>query len=105
MYTEEFQNLDNTAEKADVYKIIQALLSCDDVKYINEIYAERSCISNNHFNNWIGLVIELNEGFVNKDLYDTMDDIDENKYCFQLNLSCEPNDMERGKGIVLWKRR
>lgn len=87
-----------------VEKIVKALLSCSDAKYIEEIYAKEGSFRDELFTNWIGLMIELSPEFIDKDLYKTIDNLEETHNAFTLVISTEPNTAERGHGIVLWKK-
>ena len=95
-----------TSNKEIIKEIIHELLSCEDGRYITEIYADHgSDLEDNqdNHNGWVRLMIETDPHFSNNDLYDRMNDLDEKIYPFRLILSVEPDMVERGHGIILWK--
>lgn len=83
---------------------IEAVLSCDDGKYVEEVYAKDGSFVNGLFSNWVSLMIELNPEFKNKSLYNVIDNVEESCTDFTLIISTEPNTAERGCGTVLWRR-
>lgn len=91
-------------KKIVIANVVDKLLSCEDGKYIEEIYAKDGSFRNGLFTNWVGLMVELNPEFENKSLYDTIDDLEERCEAFTLVISTEPNTVERGTGTVLWRR-
>lgn len=95
---------ENDKKTESIATIIETILSCDDKEYIEEIYAKSGSIVNGLFTNWVGLMIELNPEFVNKSLYNTIDDIEESFKDFTLVISTEPNTVERGHGTILWRK-
>ncbi len=90
--------------KEIIRNIIDELLSCSDGKYITEIYAKKWSVNNGEFTDLICLMIETDRLFSNNTLYGCMDDIEERIYPFELRLSVEPDMVERGHGITLWKK-
>lgn len=105
MKTFELLNLKKEDEKYNyLSKVIETVLSCEDGKYIEEIYIKEGSIINGLLTNWVGVMIELNPEFVNKSLYDLIDDIEEECENFTLVISIEPNNSDRGYGTVIWKK-
>lgn len=96
-------NVNQNDEKLDaLVKAIETVLSCEDSKYIEEIYAKEGSFRNGLLTNWVGLMVELSPEFVNKSLYNAIDDAEDNCTEFTLVISTEPNTVERGHGTVLW---
>lgn len=96
-------NINTHDEKFEaLVKAIEIVLSCEDSKYIEEIYAKDGSFRNGLLTDWVGLMIELNPEFVNKSLYDAIDAAEDNCSGFALVISTEPNTVERGHGTVLW---
>lgn len=93
-----------TKYKDIMMSIIDKLISCSDGKYITEIYAKDGSIVDGEFTNWVGLMIETDTEFVNESLYDCINDLEEGNYPFMLHISVEPDTVERGHGITLYKR-
>lgn len=85
-----------------IEKVIETILACPDGKYVEEIYAKEGSFRKGLFTNWIGLMIELSPEFVNKSLYNIIDELEETCDDFTLVISTEPNTVERGNGTVLW---
>ena len=83
---------------------IEAVLSCDDGKYVEEVYAKDGSFVNGLFSNWVSLMVELNPEFKNKSLYDVIDAVEDSCTDFTLIISTEPNTVEHGCGTVLWRR-
>ncbi len=92
-----------TNNKEIIKEIIRELLSCEDGRYITEIYAEHGSDLEDNHNGWVWLMIETDPYYTNNDLYDRMNDLEEKFYPFRLILSVEPDMVERGHGIILWK--
>lgn len=98
-------NVKETDNKKNLIEtVVEKILSCEDGKYVDEIYAKDGSFRNGLFTNWVGLMVELCPEFENKSLYDTIDDLEEQCEDFTLVISTEPNAAERGTGTVLWRR-
>ncbi len=97
-------NIQNDIKKENLDRIVKRILSVSDAVYVSEIYLTEGSVNDNGFlKNDIKVMICTKENFVNHDLYDLMNDIDEEEYPFSLILSIEPDAVERGYGITLWK--
>lgn len=90
-----------------IKSVIDRILSCKDSSDIVEIYAKDGSFRNGSFANWVGLMIEVDGKFPNESLDDILDEIEQEDFKslgFKLVISVEPNDFERGHGIILWER-
>lgn len=83
-------------------KAIETVLSCEDSKYVEEIYAKEGSFRNGLLTDQVRIMVELNPEFVNKSLYNAIDNAEESCQGFTLVISTEPNTVERGDGTVLW---
>lgn len=94
-----YDNKKNTIEN-----IVSSIVNCKDGIYVEEIYAkEASFQKDGTFGNWVSLIVCLSSDFKNHDLYDTLNQAEES-VDFDLVLSAEINAVERGHGIVIWKK-
>lgn len=94
-----YDNKKNTIEN-----IVYSIVNCKDGIYVEEVYAkEASFQKDGTFGNWVSLMICLSSDFKNHDLYDTLNQAEES-VDFDLVLSTEINAVERGHGIVIWKK-
>lgn len=93
---------DNRRE--EINNIIKRILKCKDAVYITEIYTPSACMIGEKFKDWVNLMICVTPDFNNTDLYDLLNDIDDEERPFTVSVSVEPDMAERGTGIVLWKK-
>ncbi len=91
--------------KQEIDNIISHILESQDVGHITEIYVSNGSMKNGAFLDTVYMMICYDSGFENIDLSDIIADIDEEDRSFFLILSAEPDMVERGTGIVIWKRR
>ena len=95
-----YDNKKNTIET-----IVSSIVNCKDGIYVEEIYAkEISFQKDGALGNLVSLMVCLSSDFQNHDLYDTLNQAEES-VDFNLVLSTEINTVERGHGIVIWKRK
>lgn len=90
--------------KSELDNIIERILACSDGRYITEIYAQKESINDGELTGTVSLMVETEISFENTDLYDTINDLEEEKHSFRLYISVEPDFVERGYGITLWKK-
>ena len=90
--------------KEFIKNIVEEILADSDSKYITEIFIQNYSYNNGNYSNLIELTIETDLNFKNTTLYDCIFDLEEENYPFELRISIEPDAVERGHGIVLWKR-
>ena len=83
---------------------IGKILKCSDARFITEIYMNNGSYTNGQLNNDIRIMIEVEPEFRNTSLYDCIHDIEDGWYPFDLCISVEPDMVERGHGVILWKR-
>ena len=87
-----------------IKNIVEEILADSDSKYITEIFIQDYSFNNGKYSNLIELMIETDLNFKNTTLYDCIFDLEEENYPFELRISIEPDTVERGHGVVLWKR-
>lgn len=86
-------------------EIVREILACSDAKYITEIYVENTDnVARGILGDLVFFMVETEPGFVNHDLYDTLNNLEERPYPFEPCISVEPDMVERGHGLVLWRR-
>lgn len=87
-----YDNKKNTIEN-----IVSSIVNCKDGIYVEEIYAkEASFQKDGTFGNWVSLIVCLSSDFNLNQAEESVD--------FDLVLSTEINAVERGHGIVIWKK-
>ena len=85
--------------------IINRILSCSDAKFVTEIYAQFDSMQGEEFTSEVNLMVCVIPGFRNGDLYATLNDLEDNgEFPFDLLISVEPDCVERGRGVILWRK-
>lgn len=90
--------------KTEIDNIVSRILASRDASHITEIYVSNGSMTNGNFKDYVGMMVCYDDGFKNIDLADIIFDINEETRSFYLILSAEPDTVERGHGITLWKR-
>lgn len=84
--------------------IVDTILSTDESKYITEIYIKNGSIYKGLLTNWVRLMIEVDPEFVNKSLYDILNQLEDEYEDIHLAISIEPNTVERGHGTIIYQK-
>lgn len=87
-----------------LHTILSSILNSADSNQIAEIYIKNGSIRQGLLTNWIRLMIEVDPEFVNKSLYETINNLEDEYEDIHLTISIEPNTVERGHGTILYKR-
>ena len=84
--------------------ILSTILASPDAHYITEIYIKNGSIRQGLLTNWIRLMIEVDPEFINKNLYDIINELEEAYNYLHLIISIEPDTVEKGHGTIIYKR-
>jgi len=90
--------------KTELDNIIKKILKSKDASSFTEIYVSEGSVSGDKVKDTVHMMVCYDADFKNADLSDIISDIEEEDRSFFLILSAEPDMVERGHGIVLWKR-